>query len=61
MESELLPMNFDDVVPITQEILQTQKTIDDKEWEGSDCTVERKHLQQLLKEQSEGELWYALF
>jgi hypothetical protein len=61
MEYDLMPLEFDDVVPLTQEIVKTKRELDDAEWEGKCYKHLQRHMAHLLEEQKEGELWYVLF
>ena len=49
------------VVPIEQEINKTKREIDDAEWEGESCEHLKRHLQDLLKQMTEGEVYYVNF
>jgi hypothetical protein len=49
------------VVPIEEEINKTRKQIDDLEWEGVYCEHLKRYLDDLIKIQLEGEVWYPLF
>jgi hypothetical protein len=49
------------VVPIEEEISKTQRQIDDLEWEGVYCEHLKHYLDSLIKQQLEGEVWYANF
>jgi hypothetical protein len=49
------------VVPIEEEISKTQRQIDDLEWEGAYCEHLKHYLDSLIKQQLEGEVWYANF
>jgi hypothetical protein len=61
MEYDLMPLEFDDVVPLTQEIIKTKRELDDAEWEGKPYKHLQRHMDYLLEQQKEGELWYVLF
>lgn len=49
------------VVPIEREINKTKKEIDHAEWEGQYCDHLKKHLDKLIKDQMEGEVYYVKF
>lgn len=49
------------VVPIEQEINNTKRQIDDAEWEGEPYEHLQRHLDRLLQEMQDGELWYPKF
>ena len=49
---------FKDVIPMEEEITNTKRQIDDIEWEGGYCPNLHKHLEHLLDQYMNGEVFY---
>ena len=56
-------MNYQlkDVVPMEEEITNTKRQIDDIEWEGGYCDHLHKHLDHLIEQYMNGEVFYPRF
>jgi len=57
----MLDNKLKDVVPMEQEITNTKRQIDDIEWEGGHCDHLHKHLEHLLDQYMNGEVFYPRF
>lgn len=53
--------NFAPVIPMEEEITNTKRQIDEIEWEGGHCPNLHKHLEHLISEYMNGEVYYANF
>jgi len=49
------------VIPLSREINNTKRQIDDMEWEGGYTSSLQDHLDRLLQMEIEGEDYYTLF
>ena len=49
------------VIPLSREINNTKRQIDDMEWEGGHTSSLQAHLDRLLQMEIEGEDYYTLF
>ena len=49
------------VIPLSREINNTKRQIDDMEWEGGYTSLLQDHLDRLLQLEIEGEDYYTLF
>jgi len=49
------------VIPLSREINNTKRQIDDMEWEGGHTSSLQDHLDRLLQMEIEGENYYTLF
>ena len=49
------------VIPLSREINNTKRQIDDIEWEGGNTSSLQNHLDKLLQMEIEGEDYYTLF
>ena len=50
-----------DVISMEQEISNTKRQIDEIEWEGGYCPHLHKHLEHLVSEYMNGEVFYPQF
>jgi hypothetical protein len=49
------------IIPIEREINKTKRELDDAEWEGRYCEHLKKHLERLIQDKLEGEVYYVEF
>jgi len=49
------------VIPIEREINKTKRELDDAEWEGRPSLHLQRHLDRLIDQLKDGELYYADF